>query len=115
MTAFRTLLITLFLVLFVYTGAVIGAHGWNLFTVFFGDVATMGWPGQFNTDFTMMLMLSGLWTAWRGHFTGRSIARGLLAMFLGTSFLAPYLLYLSFKERGDVPRMLVGDRIGSAV
>lgn len=36
------------------------SHAWNLFPVFFGDIAAMTWAGQFNADFTGFLLLSGL-------------------------------------------------------
>ena len=114
MTTFRLLLVVQLVVLTIYTVIVGVDHGWNFFPAYFGVLALFDWPGQFTADFTIFLILAGLWTAWRGHFTGRAIARGFLAMGLGTGFIASYLLFLSWKERGDMPRMLVGDRIGSA-
>ena len=114
MIAFRLLLVTLLVVLIAYTAAVIADHGWNLFPQFFGDIGRMGWPGQFNADFSMLLVLSGLWTAWRNGFGAGGIALGLLAALLGTLFLATYLIYLGWREGGDVPHMLVGDRVRGA-
>jgi hypothetical protein len=32
-------------------------------------MAAMTWPGQFNFDFLCFLTLSGLWLAWRHHFS----------------------------------------------
>ncbi len=55
MTMFRTLLIVIFISLFIYTLSVGNNHGWNLLSVFFGDIVKMNWPGQFNLDFTYML------------------------------------------------------------
>jgi hypothetical protein len=37
---------------------VITNHGLGLFSVFFGDVAKLGWAGQFNADFMAILGLS---------------------------------------------------------
>ena len=37
-----------------YTSVTIAGHGWNLLPVFFGQMVAMGWPGQFNLDFTIM-------------------------------------------------------------
>jgi len=51
MLLFRIILATMFAYLAVYTGIVIAGHGWNLLPVFFGDMGTMAWPGQFNTGF----------------------------------------------------------------
>jgi hypothetical protein len=108
MTAFRILLAAMFVVLLGYTVIVIEGHGLNLFAVFFGDMAKMGWPGQFNLDFMLMLMLSATWVAWRHRFSPSGLGLGLLAFFGGALFLAVYLLVLSLRTRGDVRTMLLG-------
>jgi len=80
----------------------------GLLPVFFGDMAAMGWPGQFNLDFLCMLVLSGLWVAWRHRFSGLGIALGLLACFGGAFFLTAYLFVVSFAARGDMQELLLG-------
>jgi hypothetical protein len=112
MNAFRVLLLAMAGALLLYTGIVIQHHGWDLFSVFFGDMARMAWPGQFNLDFTFMLTLSGLWVAWRHRFSAGGLALGALAIFGGASFLSVYLIALSFQARGDVHAMLLGERLG---
>lgn len=52
-----------------YTAVTISNHGWNLFPVFFGDMAKVAWPGQFNLDFMYMLAISAIWAAWRNQFS----------------------------------------------
>jgi hypothetical protein len=69
MTAFRILLVAMITVIFIYTGAVGLRHGWDLFPIFFGDILALTWPGQFNVDFTCLLLFSGLWLGWRNHFS----------------------------------------------
>jgi hypothetical protein len=108
MTAFRTLLVVLWLCIAGYTAIVIASHGLGLLPIFFGDMARMGWPGQFNLDFTCMLTLSGLWVAWRHHFSGAGLALGLLAFFFGAFFLTAYLLVASRQVEGDVKALLLG-------
>lgn len=108
MTAFRLLLIVLFAIIFVYTAIVISNHGFDLFTVFFGDMAAMAWPGQFNLDFMSMLTLSGLWIAWRHHFSPTGLVLGLLAVFGGALFLSAYLFFASLSAKGDVRELLLG-------
>jgi hypothetical protein len=108
MMAFRILLATMLAVLVVYTGVTIANHGLNLFPIFFGDIAKMGWPGQFNADFLGMLTLSGLWTAWRNRFSAGGIVLGLLAFNLGAPFLCAYLLVLTAQAKGDMREVLVG-------
>lgn len=108
MTAFRLGLVAFWLVLLIYTGIVIANHGMTLFPVFFGDMAAMAWPGQFNLDFMGFLLLSGLWTAWRNGFSGVGCLLGIVAIFGGIGFLAPYLLYLTYQTKGDVRALLLG-------
>ena len=76
MTAFRILLVALWTIIVVYTGIVIANHGWGLLEIFFRDMAAMGWPGQFNLDFTSLLTLSALWVAWRHQFSGGGVPSG---------------------------------------
>lgn len=108
MLVFRAFLVVSWLVLAGYTAVVIGNHGWGLLSVFFGDMLAMGWPGQFNRDFMIMLMLSALWVAWRHRFSGVGLLLGLAALFGGALFLTTYLLVISVTVRGDVRQMLVG-------
>ena len=108
MLAFRTLLLVMFISLGGYTAITIANHGWNLIPVFFGDMAAMAWPGQFNFDFMGFLILSGLWVSWRHQFSPAGLALGLVAVFGGIMFLSPYLLIVSFQADGDVKELLLG-------
>lgn len=112
MTLFRGFLIVFWIALAVYTGMVISTYGINLFPDFFGDMRALTWPGQFNLDFAGFLALSAIWTAWRNGFSAGGIGLGVVAFFGGIGFLAPYLLYLSFKHDGDARAMLLGVRAG---
>lgn len=106
--AFRAYLILCWIILLGYTAIVIGDHGLNLLPIFFGDIARMGWPGQFNLDFMLMLGLSALWTAWRNNFSALGLGLGLIAFFGGAGFLLPYLLFLSIRCRGNMHLILTG-------
>lgn len=106
MKYFRSLLVLQFLLIVTYTVAVGTLHGWDLLPQFFGDILRFNWSGQFNVDFFFMLTLSSLWACWRNNFGIRGLAFGAAALFGGISFLAPYLLYLSVIENGDVHRIL---------
>jgi hypothetical protein len=110
MPLLRTLLITILVVLVGYTGLVIANHGWNLLPVFFGDIAVMGWPGQFNLDFSFMLVFSALWVAWRNRFTPAGLGLAVLAAFFGSLFLSIYLLVLTTRTKGDMRAVMIGDR-----
>jgi hypothetical protein len=107
-TAFRVLLVVLLATLTAYTAVVIGRHGMGLLEIFFGDMAAMGWPGQFNLDFLSLLTLSGLWVAWRHHYSGAGLVLGALALFGGGMFLTAYLLVVSLQAGGDMREILLG-------
>lgn len=110
MTFFRLFLVVVFLVITGYTLAVIANHGMNLLPVFFGDMTSMQWPGQFNLDFMCMLLLSGLWVGWRHQFSAVGLALGLAAVFGGALFLSAYLFVESFRAKGDSQVLLLGPR-----
>lgn len=108
MVAFRGLLVAIFVVIAGYTLVVASNHGMNLLPVFFGDMAAMEWPGQFNLDFMCMLLLSGLWVSWRHQFSASGLVLGLLAVFGGALFLSAYLLFMSVRVKGDIRTLLLG-------
>jgi hypothetical protein len=110
MALFRLYLMIVLAVLAGYTLAVGLEHGWNLLPIFFSSIARINWPGQFNMDFLAFLSLSGLWVAWRHRFTAGAIGLGIIAVFGGMVFLAPYLLWASAQARGDVRVLLLGSR-----
>lgn len=107
MTLLRIVLVVHLALLTAYTAVVMGNHGMNLFPAFFGDIAIMGWAGQFNFDFIGFLMLSGLWTAWRNNFSPLGLLLGVVAFFGGMMFLSIYVLILSLYAR-DIQDILLG-------
>jgi hypothetical protein len=102
MSAFRTYLVIVIACLGTYTMIVGLNHGWNILPVFFGDLAAMTWPGQFNSDFMSFLSLSGLWLAWRHQFSPAGLALGVVGIFGGMMVLAPYLVFASLKANVKV-------------
>lgn len=114
MTIFRIVLIIILVEIAVYTGIVIANHGMDFLPIFFGDMMKMEWPGQFNLDFMAMLILSGLWVAWRHHFTLTGLALGIVAFNLGAPFLSAYLLIVSFQTGGNMKAILLGEARAAA-
>lgn len=108
MIVFRIVLVLMFAALLAYTGLVISTQGWDLLSVFFGDMAKRQWPGQFNLDFMFMLSLSAFWVAWRHRFSLAGLGLALVAFFGGASFLCLYLVVLSLQSKGDVTEILLG-------
>ena len=108
MNAFRILLVVIFLAISGYTVVVINNHGIGLLPVFFGDMAEMGWPGQFNLDFMCLLALSALWVSWRHQFSAVGLLLGVCAFFGGALFLSIYLFIQSYRVNGNVNLLLMG-------
>ena len=108
MRAFRIFLVMIIIGIVSMTGVVGFKHGWNLLPIFFGDMVSLTWPGQFNFDFMCFLLLSGLWLAWRHHFSPGGILLGLAGVFGGIMLLAPYLLVASYRADGDIKVLLLG-------
>ena len=100
MVALRVYLLVVVVCLTGYTLVVGINHGWNLLPIFFSNIAEMTWPGQFALDFMTFLGLSGIWVAWRHHFTGAAIALGVVAFFGGMMFRA--------QADGDIKILLLG-------
>jgi hypothetical protein len=111
MLPLRLILSLMLVAVVAYTGAVVSRHGLDLFAVFFGDMAQVGWAGQFNLDFTCLLALSALWVAWRHRYSPGGLVLALMAFLLGTLFLSIYLLTESVRGRGDVRALLLGPRL----
>ena len=110
MNAFRTLLVFMFVGIVAYTLIAGINHGWNLFPLFFEEIAAITWPGQFNFDFTCFLLLSGSWIAWRHHFSPGGIALGLIGTVGGIMVVAPYLLFATFQANGNMGVLLLGKK-----
>jgi hypothetical protein len=108
MTAFRLAIAAYVAILLGYTAIVIANHGMGLLPIFFGDIAKMEWPGQFNLDFMGFILLTAFWVAWRNGFTLGGLALALLVPAGGIGFTGLYLIYLSYQTKGDVKAMLMG-------
>lgn len=108
MTAFRVLLVVILVTVVAYTVVVVANHGMGLYPIFFGDIARMEWPGQFNLDFLGFLILSGFWLAWRHHFSPAGLVLGVFGVTGGVPVLTAYLLVASFQVNGDVKALLLG-------
>lgn len=106
----KTLLLIQTLGLLLYSYIAFRSEGANLWDIFFTNIMSLTWNGQFNLDFLCYLLLSGLWIMWRNKFTAKSIILGALAAILGIVVLAPYLLFLISKEKGDLKQVLIGNR-----
>jgi hypothetical protein len=106
----KGLLIIQTLGLLIYTIIAIQNDGGNFLARAIEFATSLTWMGQFALDFQCYLILSALWVAWRNKFSINSIVISVVAMILGIIVFAPYLLYLLSKEKGDLKRVLIGNR-----
>ena len=107
---FRLLLCVGWVVLFVISVRAIrqmgaGAAG----TIFIGDFA-YPWRAQFNTDFTIHLLLAASWMVYRTKSLAIGLICAFLAINLGAVFTLAYLLIVSIRAKGDFAKVLLGDR-----
>ena len=115
MTLFRLVLIAIITFVGAYTVAVVGKHGVDFVSPFFGDIAEMGWAGQFNMDFWSFLILGSIWLMWRYHFSSLGLLFGLVIFVGGALFLCSYLLIVIAKDRPDVAELLLGKARAAAL
>lgn len=108
MSQLRNILIAMTVLLAAMTVAAMVDGGLNLITPYFTPILQLTWQGQFNFDFALYLVLSGVWMAWRSGFSRRGIALGVLAPPLGMLFFAPYLIYLIGQSGGDARKLMLG-------
>lgn len=108
MKAFRIFLLAVITTMLVYTIIVGNNHGWNFATFFFADLTAMSWAGQFNLDFSFLLLFTGMWIAWRNKFNLVGMGLGLFTLVGGIPFISTYLLILSMKTN-SMKEILIGE------
>lgn len=108
MTILRTLCIALFVVVAVYTVTVVVNHGANLVPIYFADLFSGSWTGQFVLDFSTYLLMSALWVAWRHQFSAAGIGFAVLAGVGGMLVFSIYLTVAIGAARGDMRVLLLG-------
>lgn len=94
----------------IYTFFAYKAEGADLFGVFITNIKSVSWNGQFNLDFSCYLLLSAIWIVWRNKFAPSSFFIAIAAMIIGIMIFAPYLIWLTVKEKGNFKAVLIGER-----
>lgn len=87
--------------------AAMGMHAAG--AVFIGDFA-QPWRAQFNTDFTIHLLMVAAWMVWRSQSWVIGLLCGVLAINLGALFTIPYAALAVYRARGDIRAALLGAR-----
>jgi len=107
MTIFRSIVIICLLAIFTYSIGTISQQGFDFLTPYFTHLISGSWTGQIMLDFSMYLLFSALWIAWRGRFEGPAKILAGISLFGGMLFLAPYLAFLAFTS-SDVRNLVMG-------
>jgi hypothetical protein len=108
MTLLRAFLIATTLLIFSVSIYVIVTMGINWPVIYFGDLLELNWRSQFNTDLLISLSLLTIWIVWREGFTSKGFLFGFLSFFCGFMFSCPYLLFATYKAKGNPNILLLG-------
>jgi hypothetical protein len=88
----KALLFLQTLAVVIYTVYAVKNERWGLIQVFTENICSLNWK------------------MWRNHWSLFSIIIAMIAMVIGIMAFAPYLFYLLTVERGDLKKVLVGNR-----
>jgi hypothetical protein len=106
MKAFNVLVIILWLLIVGITWRALHALGSDGGMVFVSDFSHP-WRAQFNTDFSIHLLLFAIWVFWREKSKIVGLVAALLCV-LGGMFTLLYLLLAAYRAQGDVKKLLLG-------
>jgi hypothetical protein len=110
LASFRLLLCLGWAVLLVVSVHAVEAMGFGAAgSVFMSDFAHP-WRAQFNTDFSLHLLLVAAWMIYRSRLWVVGVVCAVLAVNLGAIFTLPYILVATFHARGDLTKVLLGHR-----
>lgn len=106
MPGLRIFLAVGWIVMLVVTARATALLGLDGATIFFSDFA-QPWRAQFNTDFSLHLLLFAAWVLYREPrwYIGALCVLGTLN---GGIFTLAYLLVATFRARGDMHVLLLG-------
>lgn len=107
MNPFRFLLLALWLLIMALTLRALVQLGPLESWVFVTDFQH-AWRAMMNSDFIIHLLLAGLWVLYRERSLAVGIPCALLATAGGMPFTLMYLLVTTYRERGDMRRVLLG-------
>jgi hypothetical protein len=106
MKAFKFLIVILWILIVGITWRALHELGSEGGMVFLSDFQHP-WRAQFNTDFTIHLLLFATWVFWREQSKALGLVSALLCS-LGGMFTLPYLWFAVYRARGNVKALLLG-------
>lgn len=109
MIILRILLVVSTIIIYAVTAAAIINQGWNWPAVAASDLLALGWRSQFDSDFLVHLIILASWITWREGADLKAYVFGFLSIVMGGMFSFPYLLLATYKARGNVKALLLGE------
>jgi len=107
MTAFRVFLLVLWVLLWALTIRATAALGAAASWVFVTDFSHP-WRAMLNSDFLVHLVLVALWIIYRERSKVVGGLCAVLALIGGMPFTLMYIFVTTFREDGDIRRVLLG-------
>lgn len=107
MAIFRTLLLALWIFLWILVIRACIDLGLGASWVFVTDFAHP-WRAMLNSDFSVHLLLIAAWIVYRERSPVVGVVCALLALLLGMPFTLMYILVTTYREGGDMRRVLLG-------
>lgn len=108
MKALRIFLVISTVAIYAITVIASLSQGFNWPAVAIADLLALGWRSQFDIDFIVHLFLLATWVTWREGADTRAYVFGFLSIVMGGMFGFPYILYATYKARGEPKALLLG-------
>ena len=105
-TFLKALLVIFALLIYWVSFQAVYQSGWSEGMVFVSDFSHP-WRAQFNTDFSLHIILLALWVFWRSSNLAIGTLCGL-GCFMGGLFTFPYLLVTLILNKGDIRKLMLG-------
>ena len=107
-TLLKVVLVIFIAIIYVVSFFAVKELGFAEGMVFVSDFAHP-WRAQFNTDFSLHILLVATWVFWREDNIAAKVLCAL-GCFMGGLFTFPYLLVSLLRSGGDVRKLLLGNK-----
>lgn len=105
-TLLKALLVVFTIIIYIVSFLAVQKLGMNEGMVFVSDFAHP-WRAQFNTDFSLHILLLAIWVFWREQSVAAKVLCAL-GCFMGGLFTFPYLLVSLIRCGGDMRKLMLG-------
>jgi hypothetical protein len=107
MSSFRIVLLVLWIIICALVIRALVELGLGASAVFLDDFR-QPWRAMINSDFSIHLLMVALWILYRERSPTVGVLCALGEFIVGMPFTLMYLLVVTFREKGDMRRVLLG-------